>query len=204
MNSKRVYFGMLGGIVLLIGLCAAGTYFANKMIVAEGDKLLNLKLEDAVAQKQEQTLEQAKKDIAKYEELEKIAKSVVPQEKDQARTVLELVNLAKEANINITSVQFPDSQLGDTAQKGGKNKSQVDKNTTQLTPVEGLKGVYTMEITIVTDPEDPVAYNQLISYLEKLENNRRTAQVSNISITPSETNRSEVTFSLSLTSYVKP
>ncbi len=207
MTSKRVYFAMLAGIVLLVGLCAAGTYFANKLIVSEGSKLHELKLEDAVVDKQVTNLAQAKKDIAKYEELEAIAKAVVPQEKDQARTVLELVNLASESGINILSVQFPESELGVLAKgvkAGTKNAKTVDSSTTQLTALDSPKGVYSMEITVQADQEDPVLFDQLIAYLQKLEKNRRTAQVSDIAITPSETNRREVTFSLTLTSFVKP
>ncbi len=203
MTSKHAYYGMLGGIILLIGLCGAGTYFANKMIVAEGDKLLDFKMQSEVASKQVLALEQAKKDLAQYEELEKIAKAVVPQEKDQARTVLELVNLAEQAGINIVSVQFPDSELGEVAKKGAK-KPVSDANLTQLTPLENLKGVYTMEITVQADPGQEIRYEQLIDYLRNLETNRRTAQVSSITIAPNPDDRDFISFSLTLTSFVKP
>lgn len=208
MNSKRMFFAMLGGIVVLVGLCAAGTYFANNMIISEGKKLNELKLEDAVGDKKIANLQQAKKDIAKYEELEMIAKSVVPQDKDQANTVIELVNMAKESGITITAIEFPESQLG-MVTKGkkstsAKNAPTVDSKTTQLTPLESPKGVYSMEIQVQTDQEDPIRYSQLLNYLKKLENNRRTAQVSNISITPEEGNRQMVTFTLTLNSFVKP
>lgn len=220
MSSKKVFFAMLGSILLLVCLCGAGTYFANKMLAAEGKTLYDLKLEQAVLDKQEGALTQAKKDIAEYEELESIARTVVPQEKDQARTTLEILALAKEAGVPIVSVTFPESQLGDIIKKKAEAKTdengeqtapapkpkevQVDSNTTQLTAVTGIKGLYTMEIQVTTDAEKPVRYAQLLDYLERLENNRRTAQVKNISITPSPENRNLVSFTLTLNSYVRP
>ncbi len=203
MNAKRVFYLGLGGLIVLIALCVAGTYYANKRIQAEGKKLYELKLESSVLERQNKALEQAKRDIRQYEELEKIAKSVVPQEKDQARTVLELVNLAAEAGIRVTSVEFPQSELGQAARRGSKAPV-TNNNLTQLTPLTSPKGVYSMQITVQADPQSPVSYNQLIDYLTRLENNRRTAQVTNISISPSSDNRSQVTFTLSLNSFVKP
>ncbi|MFZ1324317.1 MAG: hypothetical protein WAQ57_04140 [Candidatus Saccharimonadales bacterium] len=207
MSSKRVFYSMIAGIVLLIGLCAAGTYFANKLILAEGKELKELKLQDSVSKKQIITLQQAKKDLVEYAELEKIAKAVVPQEKDQARTVLELVNLARESGITIQSVSFPDSQLGEI-KKGGtaaeKKAAEANTGTTQLTPITGLKGVYAMEITVTSDTKQPVTFDRLITYLTRLETNRRTAQVSSINIVPEENDRRVITFTLTLNSFVKP
>ena len=203
MTPKRLYFVMIGFIVLLIGLSVAGTYSANKLLRAEGDKLLEQKLEQAALEKQSQALAQAKRDIAEYEGLEAIAKSIVPQEKDQATTVLEIIKLAKKSNITLSSIDFPDSLLGEIAVKGKASKT-VDKNTTQLTPLDKPKGVFVMEISVQSDTESPISYNQLLSFLKGLEKNRRTAQIVDISIQPSDENRNLVSFSLVINSYVRP
>lgn len=203
MNARKFFFVMLGAILLLIGLCGAGTYFANKLLSSQGDKLVEQKLEKAVLDKQSDALVQAKKDIAEYEELEKIAKSIVPQEKDQAVTVLEIIQLADESGVAISSIQFPESLLGEVKQQG-KATASTDPNTTQLTPVKELKGVYVMEINVQSDQAKPISYAQLLDFLTRLESNRRTAQVTSLSITPSERNRNLVTFTLTLNSYVRP
>jgi hypothetical protein len=209
MSSKRVFYGMLVSVALLVVLCGAMTYLASRMLVKEGNVLLDLKLEKAVLGKQSASLAQAKQDIAKYTELETIAKTVVPQEKDQARTVLELVSLANESGINITSISFPESLLGEAAKKSTKKDSKapvatVDSNTTQLVALENPKGVYAMEISLESDQTSPITYDQLLDYLKKLEKNRRTAQVVDLAIRPSRENRNLVTFTLILNSYVKP
>jgi hypothetical protein len=209
MSAKRVFYGMLAGTLVLILICVAATYFASQLLVKEGNSLLDLKLQKAVLAKQSDSLAKAKEDIAKYSELEVIAKTVVPQEKDQARTVLELVQLANESGISITSIDFPQSLLGQAAKKSAKKDSKapvvmVDSNTTQLTALDNLKGVYSMEISLQSNQNQPVTFAQLLDYLRRLEKNRRTAQVIDLAITPSATNRNLVTFTLKLNSYVKP
>lgn len=200
MSSKRVFFIMLGGLALLVIVCLLVTSSGRKLIIAEGEKLTELKLEQEVLKKRDQALLQAQRDINKYKELEKIAKAVVPQDKDQARTVLELVALGRRSGINITSVTFPASELGQ-ASKGKRTNS---SNLSQLIALPEPKGVYAMNIDIGIDSEEPVHYEDLLSFLERLENNRRTAHVTNLSINPDESSRNFVTFTLSLTSYVKP
>jgi len=201
---------MIGVIVLFVALCGAGTYLGYTMIVKEGKKLENAKLLDAVADKKLESLEQAKKDIAEYEELESIAKRVVPQEKDQARTVLEIVNLARKSGISIVNVTFPESALGEVKAKGSKKPAtargneEADALLTQLTPVEGLSGVYAMDISVEADQNVGISYEQLIDFLDRLEKNRRTAQVGNLTITPNSDDTSLITFTLTLRSYVKP
>lgn len=204
MTPKRVYFVILGAILLLVGLSVAGTYTARNLIIAEGEKLTELKLEKEVLDKQTAALDQANKDISEYEGLELIARSVVPQDKDQARTVLELVTMAEMNGIRITSIAFPDSLLGQISKGKAKKGTSTDPNLTQLTPLDNPKGVYSMEIRIDTDQQRTISFDQLVSFLEMLENNCRTAQVTNISITPDTANRNRINFTLTLTSYVKP
>lgn len=202
MSPKRVFFILLGVSLVLAAAFVGVITYGKNLIVAEGETLKEVRLESAVLDKQSEALNQAKRDIAEYEDLEKIAKTVVPQDKDQARTVLELVALARQSSITVTGVSFPDSALGESGTRGKKTSASTD--LTQLTPLDSPKGVYSMAIRIDTDPAQPVSYQQLIGFLERLENNRRTAQVSNIQITPDTENRSVLSFNLTLTSYVKP
>lgn len=201
-NSKIVFFGLLGTLGLIIAAAIAGTVYGTNMLEKTGDNLLERKLENAALERDEQSLSQAKRDIEKYKDLEQIARSIVPQEKDQARTVRELVAIADQSGIRIESISFPSSDLGGTGTTRGRSASPA--GTTQLIPVEGLSGVYAMPIDIQVSNTTPVAYSQMLGYLERLENNRRTSHVTNLTITPSEENRDLVTFSLQINAYIKP
>lgn len=205
MTSKRVSFVMLGLSAILVALAAFVTYTGRNLIIKEGEKLVGLKLENEVLGRRGDALIQAKKDIASYAELEQLARTVVPQDKDQARTVVDIIRMAREAGVtNIAAIEFPQSLLGEIA-RGSKNSNKtVDPNLTQLTALTSPKGVYSMEIRITGDDEKPIPYRSLVNFLAKLEKNRRTAQVTNIAITPDDEDRRLISFSLTLTTYVKP
>lgn len=208
MTSKRFFFVMLFIIVILMGGALGGAYLANKMLHKEGEALVDLKLQDEVLSKQEIGLQQAIKDIKEYEELEIATKSIVPQDKDQADTIAEIAKLAKDAGFRVGSIEFPESQLGQITKKGSNAKAKtpaaVDSKTTQLTPLDDLKGVYIMEIKVNSHKDTPANYQSIIKLLQGLENNRRTAQVVNIDITPDEEFAGRFDVSISLNTYIRP
>jgi hypothetical protein len=80
----------------------------------------------------------------------------------------------------------------------------ANNNLTQLTPVKGITGVYDLKITVQQTENAAVPYSTFITFLEKLEQNRRTAQVSSISVTPSTKNPNLVAFTLIIDEYIKP
>ena len=74
----------------------------------------------------------------------------------------------------------------------------------QVKPVEGITGVYQLELNVNTDATSPITYAQLIDFLSRLEQNRRTAQITNLTIQPSPTDRNLLAVTLQLTIYIKP
>lgn len=201
---------MIGVLVLLGGLTIAGTVIGNSMLQKKANTLLGLKLDNKTLEDQQSSLIQAKKDIDKYSDLEKIAKTVVPQEKDQARTVREIINIGNAAGVPISSISFPTSNLGQaqpqsTAPAGETPTAKVaTPPITQVKPVDNIKGLYQLEVTVQSDANTPVSYAKFLSFLTRLEQNRRTAQVSSITVLPSAKNRDLVTFSLVVNVYIKP
>lgn len=204
MSSKKVFFVLLGLLVIVFGGAAAGTLYGAKALKKTGDKLMGLKLENAVLSKDRQSLVQAKKDIEKYSELEQVAKAIVPQEKDQVRTVREIVSLADQAGITLGNISFPESTLGeDSKAKKNSKASSAPAGATQLVPVEGLTGLYAMQISVDSEDETPVSYSALTEFLSLLEKNRRTSHVTSISIRPDDDNRNLLHFNLNINAYIK-
>lgn len=203
MNSKRMFYVMCAGLVILTAAVLASAYMATGMLKQQAAKLDDLKLKNEVLQREQTSLIKAKKDIEKNRELETIAKTIVPQDKDQALTVREIVKLASDAGINPDSITFPTSTLG-TSASGKPTSTASGSNLTQLTPVKDLPGVYVQQITITQSTSSPVPYDRFINFLARLEQNRRTAQVSSITLQPSASDRSRLSFSLILNEYIKP
>jgi hypothetical protein len=212
MSSKRVFFIMIGALVLSFGLLVAGVVVGDGFLRKRSGDLTALKLENRILDEQQLSLIQANKDIQKYAELEKTANAIVPQDKDQAKTVREIVKIAAESNIPISSISFPSSTLGqptapavkDTSGGTSATKAPVIPSITQVKPVDGISGVYQMEVTVQSEATRPVPYSSLLTFLSKLENNRRTAQVSTITITPSTNNINLVTFVLGINVFIRP
>ncbi len=217
MNSKRVNLLLIVAISLLCVGLLGGVYGMNKLLTAEADKLLALKAKSAALQQQRINLVKAKKDIAAYSGLKKVTQTIVPEDKSQAQAVREIVNIAANNGITLAAITFPASTLGSGVTVGvpapaaaapapaaGGAASKKAGNLSQLLPVKNIAGVYQLPITVTSDTHRPVAYSKLISFLDALEHNRRTAQVSNISIIPDTNNRNLVSFTLILNEYIKP
>lgn len=201
MNSKRLYFLFIGVLVLL-GCAFVGVgYGANQLLTAQATKLSKLKAQSQTNDTLQSVLNQNKKDIAKYASLNKIAQTIVPQDKDQAEAVREIVNLAAQSGIGrLSSITFPASTLG-TPTPGVLG---TGTKLTQVLPVPGISGVYDLPIKVSQDASSPVYYSQLVAFIKRLEQNRRTAQVTSINIQPNQAAPNKVAFTLTIDEFIKP
>jgi hypothetical protein len=218
MNSKRVYFGMLGLIGLMVIGGVAAIVVGDNLLHKKANELVSLKLDNRVLDEQQVALISANKDIDKYAELENITKSIVPQDKDQAKTIREIVKIAEESGISIASLSFPSSNLGTAAPKpanvnstdsgnkdtGNKQAAPAAPPVSQVKAVEGIPNVYQLEITLQSDTTNPVSFVNLTNFLTKLEQNRRTAQVAQINIQPKANDIHQLTFTLTINVFIKP
>lgn len=195
---------MTGLVILLFAGIFAATAGGYSLLKKQSQKLVDLKAQDEVTKQQEVSLAQAKADIQKYTPLDEIAKSVVPQDKDQAKTVREINAIATQNGIVLQQISFATSNLGGSSSSSSSSSSSGSTNITQVQPVDGIPGVYSLEITVSNGDSSPVPYSQFLEFLQGLEANRRTAHVSSISVTPSDKNSGEVNFSLILDAYLKP
>jgi len=199
-KAKQLYFVLSTALILLLGGFFGVAYGANKLMGAQADKLAKLRGDSAALDALQTSLVKNKRDITKYSDLNTIAETVVPQDKDQAEAVREIVNLATQSGIaKLSSITFPTSTLGASIVTPTTNQ-----NLTQLTPVKGMPGVYELQITVTLTAADEVPYSQFITFLSKLEQNRRTAQVSTISVVPDPLSPNKVSFTLGINEFIKP
>lgn len=193
-QAKRIYYSLLAMIGLAVVVLAASVYLAVDMLQKKSEAVAKAKLDTLVLEETQTILRRAKADAAKYRDLAKIARSIVPQDKDQAKTVREIANLAKENGVTLGSITFPSSELG----------TKPDSKQTQVKPVTNIPGVYTLPITVRSDSKVSSPFKSLIRFLDALEHNRRTALVTSISIQPDTRIAGNVTFTLTVEEYIKP
>lgn len=210
MSAKRLHFILLGVVSLLFVGLIAGAYGMNSLLGQRANKLTSLKAKNLALEQEKVGLAKAKQGIEKYSDLEKITKEIVPEDKSQAEAVREIVKIASANNISLASITFPASTLGGQAGSsvpsttGPSSPSSSKKSLSQLQQVKNIPGVYQLQIVVTGDTNKPVQYNKFIAFLSALENNRRTAQVSTITITPDPNNKNNLTFNLTLNEYIKP
>jgi hypothetical protein len=218
MTSKRLHLILIATLILLFSGLLGGAYGINKILASQANKLTALKAKSLALDQEQLNLNKAKKDIKTYSSLNKIAEAVVPQDKNQAEAVREIVNIAAANDISLSAINFPASTLGalpagSTAGAGTKagasspaaaSASSKSNGLSQLLPIKNIPGVYQLSITVNNDPNQPAQYEKFINFLSDLEHNRRTAQVESINISPDSKNRDYLTFTLNLSEYIKP
>lgn len=199
MNSKKLYYILIGLLVILgVGL-VFGAHEANLLLQKQSSKLVSLKASDQATEAQKTQLAQDKQDITKYADLNTIAQSVVPQDKNQAVAVREIADLASASGISqLSSVAFAPSTLG------GTTTVKTPDGLTQVTPVTGIPGVFDLSITVTQTSSAEVPYSNFISFLQKLEQNRRTAEVTSINVLPDQKSPNMVSFTLVIDEFIKP
>jgi hypothetical protein len=213
MNPRRFFMVMLA-CLSISGLLIVGAVLGGNIVFKQQAKKLNdLKVQSKVIEDQQTSLIKAKKDIETYSELDTIAKSVVPQDKDQAKTVREITAIAAANHIELKAITFPASTLGQAVPKAAKpaegEASSAPKTPTMPTTltqakvVDGIPGVYALEVTITSVEDRPILYGDFLAFLGDLESNRRTAHVEKININPTSDGR-HLSFVLTLNAYVKP
>jgi hypothetical protein len=194
LNARTVYL-MLNGLIIVslivLGVCA---YMATGFLKGKSKVVHDARLRTMVLEDKQSSLRKAKTDIEKYGELAKTAQSIVPQDKDQAKTVREIASLAAANNVRLGGITFPSSSLGAAGAKGDA----------QLKAVESIHGTYALNITVLSDSKVSVRYDDFINFLKALEQNRRTALVTGISLTPDTKNPGKLQFTLTINEYVKP
>ena len=219
MTSKRLFFVFIGALCLLVVSIFGGVYAVNKTIENKSDNLVSLKAKQQSLQQEQAELIQMKKDIVAYNSLYQISQLIVPQNKDQTETVRQIVKLAQENDVTLQTITYPASSLGTGASPLALNAGTpastgvaqpvgiaTNPALSQLTPVTNIPGVYDLQITVASANESAYlsTYPQMIGFLSGLEQNRLTAQVSSIDISPSTTVPGHLSFTLTLDVFIKP
>ena len=220
--SKRLYYLLVGLVGLLLLGLVGGAYGTNQLLASRAVKVTGLKAKSLALSQEQLSLANAKKEVQTYSDLLKTTQTIVPEDKDQAEAVREIVNIAAANSIggvNLQQITFPASTLGATGTSTGSgaatattapaSSSPAKANSSagklsQLVPVKNIPGVYDLLITIQSDPNKPVAYASFVNFLSGLEHNRRTAQISAITLQPNINNPNLLSFTLTLNEYIKP
>lgn len=216
MSSRQIRLALIGALAGLIVLFFALALGGRSLLIGNSQKLVDLKQQSKTADAQLTNLAASKKQVEKYAYFNTVAKTVIPSDKDQAQAVLDINRLADQSGIVIANISFPASTLGSkpaTPSKSDAATTSSQAAISQAKPVEGIKGLYSLELIVVPQtgagvPDaKKVTYAKFLDFLDRIERNRRTAQISQVSINPEagEGGPSQfIDFSLSVNIFMKP
>jgi hypothetical protein len=216
LTSKNLRLILIGSLVALTVAFFAITIFGLSVLSSKSQSLVNLKAQSQTAYTQLSNLVQSKKDVEKYAYFKTVAQTVIPNDKNQAQAVLEINQMASDSGIAIQSITFPASTLGgntgslsSTATATSAASASTQSALTQAKPVPGTPGLYSLELTITpeTGKDVPAAqqvtYAKMLNFLQRIENNRHTAQISQVSISPAS-DSTTLSFTLVINIFIKP
>ncbi len=197
MTAKTVNRLLLIVLILVIVLTGGVLFVSNYLMRNSANKLVQAKLDNIGFDNAEQSYLQARQYLEEYAELNEVMQKVLPKSKDQAQAVSELYKIGDETGIKIASVQFPSSSLG--------QKSTNSSTVTQAKAVDGMPGVLGIDVSLSLEPASglSISYDNMISFLQKVELNRRNMQIKQITVNADIVNGG-VTFSAIITIFVKP
>lgn len=213
MNVKKFRLVLLGIFSLLVLAFAGIGILGLGILKDKSAQMVELKLKNKTAESQLSNLEISKNDIEKYSYFKDVAKSVIPEDKDQAQAVLEIFQLAQAAGINIQSITFPSSNLGARSTVTADStvttpSAAATKAISQAVPVTGIPGLYSVQLTISPlsgsqlPPDQQITYAKMLDFLSRIENNRRTAQITQVNIQPASGGQ-QLNFSLTVNIFIK-
>ena len=216
LNSKNVRLGLIGSLAVLTVAFFGTAFFGLSVLSSKSQSLVKLKSQSQNTENRLSNLEQAKKEVDKYNYFKAVAKTVIPSEKNQAEAVLEIYQMAQQSGISIQSITFPASTLGQStgtpaagAPTDATSAAAASKALTQAKPVSGIAGLYSLELTITPDsskdvpPSLQVTFPKMLDFLKHIENNRHTAQITQVGIQPA-TDSQTLSFTLTINIFIKP
>ncbi|MGH7156548.1 MAG: hypothetical protein ACREGG_00295 [Candidatus Saccharimonadales bacterium] len=214
LNSKNIRLILAASLVLSLVAFFAITFLGLSVLSSKSQKIVDLKVQSQTADAQLANLQSSKKQIEQYSYFKNVAATVIPSDKDQAESVLEIFQMANASGIDIQSITFPASSLGlttstTTTQQDATSASSTKSALSQAAPVQGIPGLYSLELTITPDSSlsvptsQQITYAKMLDFLNRIENDRRTAQITQVNIQP-PTSTSSLSFSLVVNIFIKP
>ena len=176
MTPQRIHQLLRSLLILLIGATFLGLYAANQKLTNIAEQTAKLKAETVINQQQLSIYQKTKAQVDSLNYVSDLANKVLPADKDQSAIVAEVSEFALRSGLTISQINFTDGTKPTTG--GTKNSLVIPK------------GVTVVPITVQL--QSGAKYDNLLTFLKTIEDNRRKSQVTNITLTPDSKDRSRL------------
>lgn len=185
-NAKRLNFVLYGVLGLMVIGAFLLTVYTNKWLTNRSHDLVSVKLDTAALEEKQRNNQRAANELETYKATRQTLEKIIPENKDQAKAIGELLTIASEVGVTISNISFPTSELG----TGTKATGSASTAVTQAKAVDNIPGLLGIEVTLSQIDRlgsvsgSGMTYSQLLTFLESVEKNRRTMQIKTIEVLP--------------------
>lgn len=212
-SSQKLSWLLTGALILCIILFFAAVFEGLSVLGSKSQSMVDLKVQAQSGDDQLSNLQVSKQQVKKYAFFKDVAKTVIPNDKNQAEAVVEIYKFASQSGIALKSIAFSNSTLGlsattATSQQAATSSSLTKAVLSQAKPVSGIPGLYSLLIIVTSDNNSKLptslqtTYPKMHDFLQRIENNRRTAQITDIKVTVPE--GQPMYFTMELNIFIKP
>ena len=185
-TSKTSFFGLIGALVLVLGLVIFMMYWSKSQLNNRSTSIDDKRMQVQELEAKTEAATKLRTELEEKSDLVQVVNDVLPDSKSQENIVGELIDIAATRGLQLANISFSGAQ------------NSTDPETSQTEKVDGLPGVFSLNLTTAIETD----YENVLQFLEDLENNKRQFEVKSLSISPNEGDQFSV--SLTIVTYIKP
>lgn len=187
LTSQNAFYLLLAVLIISIVAVIFMLKWANGQLEAKSNAIAEKREQSAMLERQTEQARLYKTELEELGDLTEVVDTILPESKSQENVVGELVDIAAKRGLKLENIAFAGSA------------DEKNPETSQTEKVKELPGVFALKVEtqIVTN------YENVLQFLEDLENNRRQFEVTSLAIEPKE-DGVNFTASLSISTYIKP
>ncbi|MEM6997955.1 MAG: hypothetical protein AAF413_03535 [Patescibacteria group bacterium] len=189
MNPKKLFYSLSGGMVLIILGIGYGVYWANGQLRTSSTEISTKRTDLEILDAKVDNAQVLNNQLEDLRETQELVREVLPGSKSQENIVGELIAIASNRGVSLDEIAFSNGPSAPGAPEGS-------------TAVKGINGVFSLTVNTSIETD----YENILGFLEDLENNKRRFEVIDISITPpaEDTNTNLFGAQLTIVTYLKP
>jgi len=187
-SSKQAFYGLLASLALALVGTGYIMYWGNAQLEDRNAQINEKRLESQELEDKTTRAQGLREQLNELSDIAQISSDVLPSSKSQENIVGELLSLASGRGVTLSSISF------------GGGGSSTNPETSQAKQVKEIPGVFSIDIqtSIQTD------YENILQFLEDVEENKRQFEVTDISIAPIAGTPDQFNAQLTLVTYIKP
>jgi len=182
LTASRLRAVLIIAIISIVMAMAGGFWFVHKNLQAYATSISKLNADSLSADSNIQTLQNLRKTLDEKQQAANDARNLIADSSVfPDRAVKDITRIAEESGVKITSIEYSEASAGSGTAAPTTPTTPTTPATPQAAATPAAPGVTKKTITVALD--SPLPYNNLLEFIERIENNELKMQIASVSIT---------------------